>query len=183
MNPLQQPAGQVSMAIWNLLLKSLNSMFEEIRELRRILRYRTMVVRTSVKMKNKISGLLMEVGASYDKQRIHRRRYFEQLLERVEDVPDSVKELLVLSRSNLELFEAIQKKLIKTLRQNDQIKQRVELLMSIAGVGEITALTWVLEIGDLPDSAIPGRPSATVGYAAPEGIGRQRTTWSDFQET
>lgn len=130
------------------LLPECTMLSEEIRELRRILRYRTMVVRTSVKMKNKISGLLMEVGASYDKQRIHRRRYFEQLLERVEDVPDSVKELLVLSRSNLELFEAIQKKLIKTLRQNDQIKQRVELLMSIAGVGEITALTWVLEIGD-----------------------------------
>lgn len=31
---------------------------EEIRELRRILRYRNMIVRTSVKMKNKIAGLL-----------------------------------------------------------------------------------------------------------------------------
>lgn len=130
------------------LLPECTMLPEEMRELRRILRYRNMVVRTAVKMKNKISGLLMEVGASYDKQRIHSRRYFEQLLERVEDVPESVKELLALSRSNLELFEAIQKKLIKTLRQNNQIKERVELLMSIAGVGEITALTWVLEIGD-----------------------------------
>ena len=130
------------------LLPECTMMSEELRELRRILRYRNMVVRTSVKMKNKISGLLMEVGAPYDKQRLHSRRYFEELLNKVEDVPESVKELLKLSRSNLELFQAVQKKLVKTLRQESQIKERVECLMSIAGVGEITALTWVLEVGD-----------------------------------
>lgn len=131
------------------LLPECTMMSEELRELRRILRYRNMVVRSAAKMKNKISGLLMEVGAPYNKQRLHGRKYFDQLLERVEDVPDSVKELLQLSRSNLELFDAIQKRLIKTLRQNPQIRERVARLMSIAGVGEITALTWVLEIGDL----------------------------------
>jgi len=123
-------------------------MSEELRELRRILRYRNLVVRTATQMKNKISGLLMEVGATYDKQRLHGKRYFKQLLERVEDVPDSVKELLSLSRGNLELFAAVQKKLIKTLRENEVIRERVERLRSIAGVGEVMALTWVLEIGD-----------------------------------
>jgi transposase len=43
----------------------------ELRELRRILRYRNHVVRMAVKMKNKISGLLMEVGATYSKKRLH----------------------------------------------------------------------------------------------------------------
>lgn len=42
----------------------------------------------------------------------------------------------------------MQKKLIKTLRENPRIRERVERLMSIAGVGEIMALTWALEIGD-----------------------------------
>jgi transposase len=121
----------------------------ELRELRRILRYRNMVVRTAVKMKNKMSGLLMEVGASYDKRRLYGRKYFNELLERVEDVPDSVKELLQLSRGNLELFTAIQKKLIKSLRGQPLIRERVERLMSISGVGEVMALTWVLEIGDV----------------------------------
>ncbi|MBW7995129.1 MAG: IS110 family transposase [Candidatus Glassbacteria bacterium] len=120
----------------------------EFRELRRILRYRNMVVRNAVGMKNKISGLLMEVGATYDKRRIHGKRYFNSLLERIEDVPTSVKELLALSRSNLELFSAIQKKLLKTLKGNNLIRQRVERLMSIQGVGEVLALTWVLEIGE-----------------------------------
>lgn len=110
--------------------------------------YRNLIVRTAAQMKNKMSGLLMEVGASYDKRRLHGRKYFGDLLERVEDVPESVKELLRLSRNNLELFTAIQKKLTQSLREQPLIRARVERLMSIAGVGEIMALTWVLEMGD-----------------------------------
>jgi transposase len=123
----------------------------ELRELRRVLRYRNMVVRTAVKMKNKISGLLMEVGATYDKRRLHGKKYFGNLLERVEDVPDSVKELLTLSRSGFEMFDAVQKKLVRALRDNNLIRERVRRLMTIKGVGEVMALTWVLEVGE------PGR--------------------------
>jgi len=132
----------------NLLPES-HMMSEELRELRRILRYRNMVVRTAVKMKNKMSGLLMEVGAQYSKKRLYGKKYFNTLLERVEDVPNSVKELLKLSRSGFELFDSIQKKLVNALLKNKQIHDRVERLMSIPGVGEVTALTWVLEIGEL----------------------------------
>ncbi len=126
------------------LLPECTMMSEELRELRRILRYRNMIVRTASKMKNKISGLLMEVGAVYDKRKLHGKKYFGQLLERVEDVPESVKDLLKLSRSNMELFEAVQKKLLKILREDSLISKRVELLRSISGVGEVMALTWVL---------------------------------------
>lgn len=130
------------------LLPECYMLSEELRELRRILRYRNMIVRTAVKMKNKISGLLMEVGAAYSKDKLHRRKYFDDLLERIEDVPDSVKNMLKLSRSNLEMFEAVQKKLVRTLREDNLIRERVKRLMSIRGVGEVMALTWVLEIGD-----------------------------------
>jgi len=121
---------------------------EEIRELRRILRYRNMIVRTSVKMKNKISGLLMEVGATYSKKRLHGKKYFNGLLETVEDVPPSVNELLKLSRSGLDMFQGVQRKLLDTLHDNSLIGERVKRLMTIKGIGEVTALTWVLEIGD-----------------------------------
>jgi transposase len=130
------------------LLPECTMMPTELRELRRVLRYRAMVVRTATQTKNKISGLLMEVGAVYDKKRLHGRKYFTQLLERVEDVPESVKELLRMSRGNLELFAAAQKRLVKALRSNPLIQERVERLMSIPGVGQIMAMTWVLEIGD-----------------------------------
>lgn len=46
------------------LLPECHMLSKELRELRRILRYRNMIVRTAVKMKNKMSGLLMEVGAT-----------------------------------------------------------------------------------------------------------------------
>ncbi len=122
---------------------------EELRELRRILRYRNMIVRTAVKMKNKMSGLLMEVGAQYNKRQLHGKKYFAALLERVEDIPESVKGLLRLSRNGFEMFDDIQKKLIMALRKNKLIQERVLRLMSIPGIGEVTALTWVLETGEV----------------------------------
>lgn len=120
----------------------------ELRELRRILRYRNHIVRTAVKEKNKIAGLLMEVGAVYAKKQLHGKKYFDELLGNIEDVPESVINMLRLSRSNMEIFNDIQKKLVQTLKENVLIRDRVERLMTIPGVGEITALTWVLETGE-----------------------------------
>jgi len=133
------------------LLPECHMLSEEIRELRRILRYRNHIVRTAVKMQNKMSGLLMEVGVSYSKKRLHGKKYFRELLERVDEIPPSVKELLLLSRSSYEMFRSFQKRLVETLRTDSLIRDRVHRLMTIPGVGEITALTWALEIGD------PGR--------------------------
>lgn len=120
----------------------------EIRELRRLLRYRNLVVQQSVRMQNKIAGLLMESGAPFNKEKLHGRKYFARLLESLEEVPDSVKDLLQLSRGALEMFQATQKRLIERLLAHPELGQRVERLASIRGIGEITALTWALEIGD-----------------------------------
>lgn len=120
----------------------------ELRELRRILRYRNHVVQTAVKMKNKIAGLLLEVGTPYSRKRLHGKKYFASLLERVEDVPPSVVELLRLSRSSMDMFQSVQKRLLASLRQNDLLRERVARLMTIPGVGEVTALTWALEVGE-----------------------------------
>lgn len=120
----------------------------EIRELRRLLRYRNFLVKMSVQTKNRMACLLMEVGAEYSKRRLHGRRYFESLLETIEDVPESVLELLHMSRTNLELFQTAQKRLIHALKEDPRIAQRVRCLCTIPGIGEVTALTWVLEIDD-----------------------------------
>ena len=44
-----------------------------IRDRRRTLRYRNLLVRQTVQMKNRVSGLLMETGVSYNKQRLQSR--------------------------------------------------------------------------------------------------------------
>jgi transposase len=120
----------------------------EIRELRRMLRYRSLVVGQAVRLKNKMSGLLMEVGAEYNKQRLHGKQYFTELLDTVAEVPDSVKDLLRLSRGAMETFETTQRELLVRLKRDKLLSKRVTLLESIRGVGEVTALTWALEVSD-----------------------------------
>jgi transposase len=120
----------------------------EMRDLRRLLRYRNLVVGQAVQMKNRMSGLLMEVGAEYSKQRLHGAKYFFQLLDQLEEVPESVKDLLRLSRGALETFAATQRQLLDRLQKDPVLVKRVNLLKSIRGVGEVTALTWALEICD-----------------------------------
>jgi len=119
-----------------------------VREQRRVLRYRNLIVRESVRMKNKISGLLMEVGESYDKKKLHGKRYFAQLLPGLHQTPESVKELLRLSRSNLELFTGLQRGLLLKLAEDEVLAARVERLKMIRGVGDVLALTWALEVGE-----------------------------------
>ena len=119
-----------------------------VRELRRLLRYRNLVVRESVRMQNKIAGLLMESGAPFHKHKLHGKKYFAQLLATLEEVPDSVKDLLRLSRSAMEMFQTTQKRLLGELLVHPELQKRVARLASIRGVGPVTALTWALEVGD-----------------------------------
>jgi transposase len=69
-----------------------------IRERRRTLRYRNLLVRQMVQMKIKTSSLLMEAGVSYNKQRLHKAGYFRELLATNPDINEGLKPLLQLCR-------------------------------------------------------------------------------------
>jgi len=120
----------------------------ELRELRTTLRFRNLLVRTATQYKNKCAGLLMEVGAEYEKKRLHGKQYFAELMETVEDVPDSVKFMSRQCHEIVHSFNAMQRQMITTLNKYPDIRERLELLRTISGVGEILALTWSLEIGN-----------------------------------
>src|SRR6201995_5836133 len=68
----------------------------EIRDRRRTLRYRQLLVRQMVQTKNRISGLLMETGVNYNKQRLHKVGYFKELMTTKQDVHESIRPLLKL---------------------------------------------------------------------------------------
>jgi len=119
-----------------------------MRNLRRLLRYRQLVVRQSLRMQNKMAGLLMETGAPFVKSKLHGKKYFTELLQTLEEVPESVKELLQMSRGAMEMFETTQKRLVKELLAAPELAARVERLTTIPGVGALTALTWALETAD-----------------------------------
>ena len=72
-----------------------------IRERRRTLRYRNLLVRQMVQMKNKIGMLLMEAGVSYNKQRLHKAGYFRELLATNPDIDEGLVSLLRLCRETV----------------------------------------------------------------------------------
>ena len=52
----------------------------EIRDRRRTLRYRHLLVKQMVQTKNRVSGLLLETGVEHNKSRLHKVGYFRRLL-------------------------------------------------------------------------------------------------------
>jgi len=120
-----------------------------IRDRRRTLRYRNLLVRQMVQMKNKISGLLMEAGVNYNKQRLHKAGYFRELLATNPDIDEGLCALLRLCRETVIRLQKTESALVRSLERDALLLERVERLMSIPAVGPITALTWALEIGDV----------------------------------
>jgi len=113
-----------------------------VRELRRVLRYRNLLVRQSVRMQNCISGLLMECGEEHVKSKLRGKRYFYELLDSLEHTPESAIELLAMSRGMHEMFVELETSLLRALVRHPRLRERVALLRTIPGVGEVTALTW-----------------------------------------
>jgi transposase len=122
----------------------------EIRDRRRVLRYRNLLVRQAVRMKNKVSGLLMEAGVPYNQQKVHGKKYFAELMkEQSKQMPPSLPQLLQLSRSTIETLTGMERQLMTALEQDALLASRVERLETIPGVGRVLALTWALEIGEI----------------------------------
>src|SRR5437899_8928982 len=120
-----------------------------IRERRRTLRYRNLLVRQMVQMKNKIAMLLMEAGVSYNKQKLHKVGYFKELLATNPDINEGLRPLLRLCRETLVRLQKTESALVRSLQRDSLLAERVQRLMTIPAVGPITALTWVLEVGDV----------------------------------
>jgi transposase len=120
----------------------------EIRNRRRTLRYRNLVLRQTVQMKNRVSGLLMEGGVSYDKQRLHKMGYFSEMLSTNKEIDNSIRPLLRLGREHIERGQRLDRALISSLEHDPLLSERLRRLQTIPGVGPITALTWALEVGD-----------------------------------
>jgi transposase len=120
-----------------------------IRERRRTLRYRNLLVRQMVQMKIKTGSLLMEAGVSYNKERLHKAAYFRELLANNPDIDDSLRSLLRQCRETVQRLSKTENALIRSLQHDPVLAERVERLMSIPAIGAITALTWALEVGDV----------------------------------
>src|ERR1700751_3578734 len=99
-----------------------------IRERRRTLRYRNLLVRQVVQLKNKIAVLLMEAGVSYNKQRLHKVGYFRELPATHSDINDGLRSLLRACRETMVRLTKIEGALARSLQRDP---------------------TWALEVGDV----------------------------------
>jgi transposase len=131
------------------LLPEVHLLPRELRELRTVLRYRNLLVHQTTRIKNRIATLLMETGTEYQARRLHGKRYFQHLLEELDHVPDSLLELLTISRQTLDYLCVLERRVLRGLLQHPRLVDRVHCLQSIPGVGTIVSLTWALEIGDV----------------------------------
>src|SRR5205807_1122821 len=133
-----------------------------IRDRRRTLRYRHLLVRQMVQMKNRISGLLMETGVSHNKRRLHKVGYFRELLSSNAEVNESIRPLLRVSRDSIVRLQKTEYALVSSLQRDPLLAERIKRLRIVPGVGPITALTWALEMGevsrekDSPDARLGG---------------------------
>ena len=119
----------------------------EIRDRRRTLRYRHLLVRQMVQLKNRVSGLLMETGVSYSKQKLHKVGYFRELLSSNEEIHPNIRPLLKLSRDAIVRLHKTEYALL--LQRDPLLADRIKRLRTIPGVGPISALTWALEMGEV----------------------------------
>src|SRR5260370_5864356 len=103
----------------------------EIRERRRTLRYRNLLVRQAVQLKNKISGLLMEAGVSYNKQKLHKVGYFRELLATNQAIGEGLRPLLRICRETLVRLQKTETRLVPPLSHDPLLTERVARLMSI----------------------------------------------------
>src|ERR1700694_4460425 len=117
-----------------------------IRERRRTLRYRNLLVRQMVPLENNISGLLMEAGVSYNKQRLHRAGYFRELLATNPGIDEGLCSLLRLCRETVVRLQKTESALVRSLEHDSLLMDLVEGLIIVPAVGPITALTWALEM-------------------------------------
>jgi transposase len=121
----------------------------EIRDRRRTLRYRGLLVKQMVQLKNRVSGLLMEKGVTHTMRRLHKVGYFSELMAGSEEIDASIRPLLKLSREHIVRAQKLDYALVSSLERDPMLTERLKRLRTVPGVGPITALTWALEIGDV----------------------------------
>ena len=75
--------------------------------------------------------------------------YFKEPLATNPDINEGLKPLLRLCRETLVRLQKTESALVRSLQRDSLLAERVQRLMTIPAVGPITALTWVLEVGDV----------------------------------
>ena len=111
-------AGKIADCLGCDFLPECHMVSTEIRDRRRTLRYRNLVLKQMVQRKNRVSGLLMETGVSDNKQRLHKLGYFTELISSNDEVSESIRPLLKLSRETIMRSQKLDYALVSSLERD-----------------------------------------------------------------
>ena len=104
-----------------------------------------------------------EAGVTYNKQRLHKVGYFRELLASSEEIDDGLRRLLRMCQETVVRLGKTESALVRSLQRDPVLRERIERLITIPAVGPITALTWVLEVGDVGRFSSIKKAIATAG--------------------
>lgn len=126
---------------------------EEIEKLRQLLKARENYINHRRSSMNQTHSLLLEYGIKIKNRQLLTEKGIEEIKEHLKELPLEIQGVIKSYLDTLWYLTKETKKIEKIINQyvekNQEIKQKKELLKSIPGVGEITALTFISTIGNL----------------------------------
>jgi transposase len=121
---------------------------KEVRELRNIIRARKTLVQGKVKIKNKIRSILIKTGIKLPYKTLCKNS-MAFIVEEIEKKHFTMKTIISCYINLLEQYNFEIEKINEKLSEIAMKDNRVQLLKTIPGIGNIIALTLIAEIGDI----------------------------------
>ena len=140
---------------------------QESEDLRRVLKTRSLLVKTTVSVKNQIHGLLLGYGIESKRGQLQSKKERQRILDGLEDhecfgnAAKAVEPLF----DTIDQVSAQVKKLEKVIEVLVAEDEDVELLMTIPGVGIITATTIRAYMDDINRYDSPKKFASYIGLA------------------
>ena len=140
---------------------------QESEDLRRILKTRTIIVRSLVSIKNQIHGMLLGYGIETKQGQLQSKIERQRILSGLEDHKSFGNAALAVKPlfDTIDQFSMQVKKLEKTLEEMISDDEDVELLRTIPGVGLITASTIKAYVDDIDRYDSPKKFASHMGLA------------------
>jgi transposase len=124
---------------------------QEIRVWREVFRGRSHIVRMRVQLYNRIHAILDRYGIEYNAKQLRAKGASSWLetLELPEAIEESISQYIELIHQLTEQVNVFEKRLKGKIKLDKKAKYIIELLMSIPGIGWLSALALYLEIVDI----------------------------------
>lgn len=129
---------------------------EEQEALRTLCRFRAQLVKEQTRVKNRIKSLLNQNGIDYIKENMCKKKWTKKFIEHLKGIKFKHQEIRFVLDEQLEILSMydrkiknVEKKLKEIVRRNSQLKEIIDELDALPGVGFVAAITFYSEIMDI----------------------------------